>query len=937
MKLMQDAKYYKWIILVSLLLMSARSYAVDPWLIWKTHETENFYIHFADGYESYASRVASIAEEAHASLIHQLQWSPKEKTHLVISDESDSANGFASPLHFNRSVLYVAPPDDATGLEDYSDWLRTLIVHEYVHVLHLDRNEGAAAAMQNLFGRMFLLFPNLYQPLWMIEGLATYMETDEVSGRGQSTLYQMMMREEVVNGIKPVSQVNLPLHSWPMGSTPYLYGVYFFQFLQSEYGDQAAQSLLTNYSDNLIPFMINTNTQAVLGVDVEELWREFDVYLKQRFSQDTVVDPVEGIKLTQYGYFVDSADMASDGSIYYVVQTENTHTQIRQWKGDTSTRIRDVHPGARLDVNNRKEILLSQLEYCNEYTRYRDLYIAAPDKTLKRISECGRYRSAAWGRDGNTIYAVQLEKGASQLVKLDTVSNSSEVIWRGEQNVTLGMLRASPVRDELVVSIFRPTTGWNIEVFDITNARWYPLTLDSHVDIHPSFSRDGENILFSSDRSGRYQIYRAERQGKRLQQLTRVRTGAFWPVQSSLDSALYYTGYHGGGRDLYRINNPQVVAGYDVIPDDIEHSTDTTYADVTATPYRASSSMRPRWWLPFLILTEDENTFGFMTSGNDALGIHQYQLDLGYDVEQQSVQGRFSYAFANRLSLGFRRGIDILKDSQNQFAAAAFEDDLFAVIAFNRPAVEKRLNFYAGIIQSHLHEARREPGIAPLNDFDDNIFGLALTFDNSHRYIQSMSRSDGIDLRLIAESSDVIDSDYTGEVYTLDARFMMSPMKAHVIALRLLQGWGTDRPEPFRLGGEDNDYNALDVINPISDPLFSNRRYALRGYAEGLAELRGRRMQKASLEWRLPGQLVERGWMAPPIGMMQWSASFFTETGSAYFDNADRRYYSSAGAELEADVNLFYGLTTRMRFGYAKGLDEQLGEDRWYFNLGASF
>ena len=96
-------------------------------------------------------------------------------------------------------------------------------------------------------------------------------------------------------------------------------------------------------------------------------------------------------------------------------------------------------------------------------------------------------------------------------------------------------------------------------------------------------------------------------------------------------------------------------------------------------------------------------------------------------------------------------------------------------------------------------------------------------------------------------------------------------------------------------------------------------------------------MQLATLEWRFPGALVERGLMSPPVGLIQWSGSLFAETGAAYEDNSPDDYFSSVGIELQADINLFYGLTTRMRLGYASGLDEVIGEDRIYFNLGASF
>ena len=76
--------------------------------------------------------------------------------------------------------------------------------------------------------------------------------------------------------------------------------------------------------------------------------------------------------------------------------------------------------------------------------------------------------------------------------------------------------------------------------------------------------------------------------------------------------------------------------------------------------------------------------------------------------------------------------------------------------------------------------------------------------------------------------------------------------------------------------------------------------------------------------------------MVPPVGIMQWYGSVFAETGSAYHDSPET-YYSSAGLELIADTNIFYGLTLRTRAGYAHGFDKNIGDDVFYLKIGSSF
>ncbi|HHO58879.1 MAG TPA: hypothetical protein ENJ64_01455, partial [Thiotrichales bacterium] len=235
--------------------ISIPAFAVDPALDWKTIESEHLFVHYAEGNKPIAERALAIAEQAHQRLTRELDWTPLEKTHVVLSDETDAPNGFAMPFFFNRTVLFLAPPTSLNTLEDFDDWFSTLIVHEYTHIIHLDKSAGSPEYLRTVFGRFLFLFPNLFQPAWVTEGLATHKETDPQRGigRGQSTLFASMMREEVINGVQPVDHVNLPVSTWPDGATRYLYGVYFMAFLADQYGEEKIRQWIGEYSDNLLP------------------------------------------------------------------------------------------------------------------------------------------------------------------------------------------------------------------------------------------------------------------------------------------------------------------------------------------------------------------------------------------------------------------------------------------------------------------------------------------------------------------------------------------------------------------------------------------------------------------------------------------------------------------------------------------------------------
>jgi len=212
---------------------------------WFTLETAHFLLHYQPPTEALAERTAGIAEQVHEIVSRKLDWVPREKTHIVLSDSSDVANGLVTQFPYNHGVLFLSPPvsEPSSSLLDYGDSWRMLIMHEYTHVVHLDKGRGFVAGLRNVFGRVPLFFPNALNTPWILEGLGTHYETDDEAGtgRGQSSYFEMLMRGELASGFKPVKQVNLPISSWPGSYTRYLYGVYFFRFLDSSYGEGATE------------------------------------------------------------------------------------------------------------------------------------------------------------------------------------------------------------------------------------------------------------------------------------------------------------------------------------------------------------------------------------------------------------------------------------------------------------------------------------------------------------------------------------------------------------------------------------------------------------------------------------------------------------------------------------------------------------------------
>ena len=941
------------VVITFLLLISKSAFAVDPTLDWKTIESENLYVHFSDGNYNIAERVSAIAEAAHIRLTDELQWHPVDKTHIVLSDETDLPNGYAAPIFFNRTVIFLAQPTSINTLEDFDDWLTTLIFHEYTHIIHLDKSAGSPEWLRNVLGRFFLLFPNLFQPSWVIEGLATHKETylERGVGRGQSTMFASMMREEVANGLKPLSQVNLPVRTWPAGTVRYLYGVYFMRFIAENYGEEKLQLWIEDYSDNLIPFFVNSNSKQTFGKDMPLLWQEYQQWLEEKFQPQIKSIRSKGIRagkrISEDAYRTDSVRAITTEAgeeVFYVRNGGYKRASLMRINADgESEELADLNTAADLDSHPVAGLLLTQNEYCNNYTIYKDIFLYDESLgQLKRLTECGRYLYASWHPDGADIIAVHNDANTFELHLLDKSAQLKEVLWRATDGEILGQIDVSPDGKNIVAAKWQRDSGWNLGLYDIETSSWKKITSGVSITANPQFAPDG-NILFSLEADGVYNLHRYDVVSKHIEQLTNLIGGAFQSSQASVDGAIYYAGYTADGYAIYKLDVDEANAA-----EMFAEPEDTSVSYLNAPSYEVSSrqekdysalsNMSPRWWFPTFQISDQRSDLGVTTSGADALSIHSYSINASYDSKLSLPAGSLSYAYADRLFLSTARMNEISLDSNGDIDRVSKRDITSAVLSFPDKQMQQQSDLLFSLIHDKTSDEKLAIGATPFESFEDSLLGVAWLYNSADLNALSISLNDGVKVRLVAEDSEVLNSDYSGQVFTVDLRKYHRLGKESVLALRFLQGWGTDQPKDFKLGGEGIGDNVVNTILGYTnnDRVFNARRYGLRGYKEGLPQLRGRRAQILTAEWRFPLQRLEQGVMAPPIGLMQWFGTLFAETGSAYHDSPET-YYSSAGFELSADVALFYNLVLRGRLGYAHGFDKALGDDRVYIKVGSSF
>ena len=145
------------------------------------------------------------AEAAHALLSRAYGSTPRGKIRLVIVDQGDVFNGAATPSPTNRVIAFAHTPIEGE-LFYTGDPIELLITHELAHIFHLDEARRGWSVLRRVFGRSELTFPHLFDGSYLIEGLATFYESQLTDGgRVRGVRFPETLRAAVLetNGPQP--------------------------------------------------------------------------------------------------------------------------------------------------------------------------------------------------------------------------------------------------------------------------------------------------------------------------------------------------------------------------------------------------------------------------------------------------------------------------------------------------------------------------------------------------------------------------------------------------------------------------------------------------------------------------------------------------------------------------------------------------------------
>ena len=553
-------------------------------------ETDDLRLLYFDPLQTYLTPHA--ARSFHNSLAFQeriFDWTPWEKTTVILTDFRDYGNAAAGVVPNNSIQIDIAPLSRAFETFTASERIYLDMNHELVHVATGDVwNEQDAWWRRAFLGKptpvqahpesilyFYLASPRVAAPRWYAEGSATFMETWMAGGlgRAQGPFDEMVFRAMVRDGAHFYSNLGLVSEGtrvdFLVGVNAYLYGTRFFSYLALQYTPERVIEWLKRGEGSKRYYA--GQFEHVFGKGLEESWDDWIEWEHefQRANLDSVRrHPLTRTrKLVERGLgsvsrsFVDPQKNRLIGAFRYpgvlahvggLSLEDGSVERLRDVKGPMLYRVTST----AFDADKRT------LFYTEDNNEFRDLVSIDVD-TGKRtlLLKDARIGDLVLDPSDRALWGIRHLDGYVTLVRIPPPYTEWNQVYTWPYGQILYELDLSPDGRLLSTSMGEISGDQFLRVFetkDLLQQKAVPVAEFNFGTAVPEgfvFSPDGKFLFGSSYYTGVSNIFRYELDTAEVEAVTNAETGFFRPIPLDDGSLLVYE-YTGEGFVPALIENP---------------------------------------------------------------------------------------------------------------------------------------------------------------------------------------------------------------------------------------------------------------------------------------------------------------------------------------------------------------------------------------------
>lgn len=918
-------------------------------LKWRWISTQKFNLIYPENYEQKAQKLIQSLENVCVNETKTLGYIP-ERVPFIIHNYNTESNAVTvwAP---KRVELFTCPPQNTYT----QDWLEQLMIHEYRHVIQLDRtNQGFTKVLSWFTGEQAAATINgLFVPSWFMEGDAVCTETAfSNSGRGRLPSFEMQLKAQATQkGVFTYDKAVLGSYK-SFVPDQYHLGYALVANVRRKYGYQAWITTLDEVARK--PYLItpfNNGLKKATGFGKENLYAQTMLYMDSLWRfQDKQTQTTRFIRLTEentgkyenfrYPHFLnDSLVIALYSSLDEISRFElilpSCQRRVITIPGFMSSDLFSISNLTELNhdtlyeckIDGEVNFQIAWTETINDprwgerkYSEIR-IYNSITEKTTD-ISLKSRYFAPAFSPDGKSLVAVCVDSENKSFIVLIDVFTGSETQTIISSDCDFYMTPSWSEDGKMIVFTKLDVNGKSIIIYNIENQVFTTIVPPSFTEIsNPVFA--GDYIMFNGSYSGVQNICAVGIESHKIFQVTSSQFGSSNADISRDRKNIVYSEYNSDGFSLVKADfNPELFQPLNEIRNNspslykylvkeeaviIKSNADTSQV-YESKPYKKGNHLfNFHSWAPaYINYMSGERGAGISVMSQNDLSTATTVAGYKYDLAENT--GKMTLDFSWQ---GWYPVID-LKTSYGNRAVYPDSAEMYTFRettisgGFTLPLQFTRGRYYKGILLQAFTSFSTITDNTSLAE--DKLTGTIQSFDYSvyaYRYIKQAYKDIypkyGQSISFQFRHSPFGDNDY-GSIFSATTRLYFPGLWNHH-GLRLDLSWQHKNPGSYA---------------------YSNLVLLPRGYNY----INVQTLSCYSINYKFPFAYPDFS-LGPVVYVKRLKANIFVDGGLRMNDGMKKRL-QSAGFEITSDLHLLrfvFPLDIGFRYGY------RLVERDFFLNL----
>ena len=573
-------------VLLLILLFSINTFAqfndYFPDYEWLTLKGEHVVVHYHPEAERTARVVAKIGDEVWDPITSLYEYEP-ETVHYVIKDIDDYSNG-ATYFFDNKIEIWASALD--FDLRGTHNWLRNVISHEFTHMVQIQAGIKFGRTIPAFYlqflnyedkRRPDILygFPNFIAsypvaginiPAWLAEGTAQYMRPEFNYDFWDSHRDMVLRSYALDNNMLTWNQMGVFNKTSLGNESVYNSGFALTSYIAQKYGEDKLRKISQKLGE-LTVFTADKAFEEVLGKDGETVYDEWSSLLKEDYNKRSASikeNLVTGKILREEGFGNFYPTYSSDGNniVYASNKNEDYFGLSNLYIYNINTKEEESVVSAIRStasfIEGTNKIVYAKLTQDNDNSiNIHDLYLydfVTDEETRITYSLRANHPSASY--DGKKVAFVFQKDGTQNLgiVDIDGKNFKQLTLYASGEQVYNPKFSKD---NKSVIFDFSYEHGRDIAKVNIDGSGFeYLIKTDN--DERNAVYVDDNTIVYSSDETGIFNIYKKNLESGERKRLTNVTGGAFYPTINK-DGNIIYSGYTSSGYKIFTLSKDDQV------------------------------------------------------------------------------------------------------------------------------------------------------------------------------------------------------------------------------------------------------------------------------------------------------------------------------------------------------------------------------------------